>query len=59
MTGLIAAAYLGTIVLANWLITVFGVVPLGCCRPPGPMPLVWRHPGDPSMTGWAHVGPSA
>lgn len=29
MTGLIAAAYLGTIVLANWLITVFGVVAVG------------------------------
>ena len=29
MTTVIAAAYLGTIVLANWLITTFGVIPVG------------------------------
>jgi uncharacterized PurR-regulated membrane protein YhhQ (DUF165 family) len=37
MTATIAAAYLGTIVLANWLITVFGVVPVsfGLLAPAG------------------------
>jgi uncharacterized PurR-regulated membrane protein YhhQ (DUF165 family) len=29
MTGIIAGAYLGTIVLANWLITTFGIIPVG------------------------------
>ena len=62
MTGL-TTAYLGTIVLANWLITVFGVVAVGFgLQAPGGRltPLVWRSPcAISSMTGWARVGPSA